>query len=65
VSNSHEAVPALGRRYEIGDVAAFGAIKDEATKYDFYHNIEIASRLEDPWPGLDGRKIHRSSVRGP
>jgi 2-polyprenyl-3-methyl-5-hydroxy-6-metoxy-1,4-benzoquinol methylase len=41
VNNPHEVLRALRRRYE----AALQLIKDEASKYKFYHNIEIVPGL--------------------
>ena len=39
--NTQDGVRALRDRYESGDNSAIQAIKEEAGKYHFYHNIEI------------------------
>jgi SAM-dependent methyltransferase len=45
VASPHETMRILGDRYDSGDRAALEEIRQEAAKYNFYHNIEIVPGL--------------------
>ncbi|MGO9008186.1 MAG: class I SAM-dependent methyltransferase [Beijerinckiaceae bacterium] len=59
MSNSNEAMRALRSRYESGDKAALEAIKAEAAKYQFYHNIEIVPGLVTAGDNLSDGAVTR------